>query len=139
MRNKIGKILSSPDKGVGRTSGANGVLSSLFRQILFDLSINPSHWSALMHEYIHDPRNGVPNNRRDQTSHRGNLTKEFGRAQMTWKVFMKAMRFLQVVDLELTIKIRRRNKKTTLHTVKVALNNKAIEPEIEDGEDGRED
>lgn len=121
--NNVGKMLSDPTKGVKQTRGTSGVLSRAFRQMLADLSISVPQWSQYMHEFIMDPRNGIPRNRREQTSHRGNLTKEFTRPHMTWKVFTKAMRFLQVVDLEITFKIRRRNLKVTSHTVNVVFEN----------------
>lgn len=102
---KMNQLLTAPDKGAGKTPGINGVLSKLFRQLLLDLNVNPMRWGALMSDFIKDVRNGVPDNRRDQTSIRGNLTKEFARPQMTWKVFMKAMRFLQVSNVKITIEV----------------------------------
>jgi hypothetical protein len=99
----LDKILQSPDKHVGQTSGANGVLANLFRKMLKKEEVNIPRWGSLMGDFITDVRNGVPNNKKDQTSIRGNLTKEFARPQMTWKVFCKALRFLQVIKFELVI------------------------------------
>ena len=104
LANKMDKILTSRNKDVDKTSGANGVLSRLFRQILLDLDITGSKFGNLLQDYILDSRHGVPNNRKDQTSMRGNLTKEFSRPQMTWKVFCKALRFLQITKIEFVIK-----------------------------------
>lgn len=118
-KNLISKILAATDKGVNRTSGANGVLARLFRQMLLDLGISHSKWSTLMYDFITDVKNGVPNNKKDQTSMRGNLTKEFARPQMTWKVFCKAMRFLQICNIEIVIKARHLNGSTSLHSTSV--------------------
>ena len=122
-KNKLNRILTSPDKDIKKTFGANGVLSRLFRQILWDLNIGPNRFGTLLQEYILDARNGVPNNKKDQTSARGNLTKEFSRPQMTWKVFMKAMRFLQIVRIEFVVKLHHRSpsKPPTLHSTVVEL------------------
>jgi hypothetical protein len=115
-KNKLTKILTAPDKDIKKTFGANGVLSRLFRQMLLDLNIGPSRFGSLLQEYILDPRNGVPNNKKDQTSMRGNLTKEFSRPQMTWKVFCKALRFLQIKKIEFVIKAHHRIGKSTIHS-----------------------
>lgn len=119
MANKMNKILMSPDKDVTKTSGANGVLSRLFRQMVLDLGIGPSQFGSLLQDYILDARHGVPNNRKDQTSQRGNLTKEFSRPQMTWKVFCKALRFLQVLKIDIIIKAHHENGMTTIHSTAV--------------------
>ena len=52
---------------------------------------------------------------------RGNLTKEFSRPQMTWKVFCKGLRFLQIVKIELVVKAYHENGKTSLHSTHVDL------------------
>ena len=112
-------VLASPDKGISKTYGANGVLSRLFRQMLHDLNITGPRFGNLLYDYITDSRHGVPNNKKDQTSIRGNLTKEFARPQMTWKVLCKALRFLQIVKIDLVIKAYHANGKTSLHSTVV--------------------
>lgn len=118
-KNKLTRILTAPDKDIKKTFGANGVLSRLFRQMLLDLNVGPSRFGSLLQEYILDPRNGVPNNKKDQTSMRGNLTKEFSRPQMTWKVFCKALRFLQITKIEFVIKAHHRTGRSTIHSTVV--------------------
>lgn len=102
-KNQMANILAKTDKDVGGTYGPNGVLSRLFRKLLLTMNVNENRWNSLMHAFLNDPRNGVPNTRKDQTSMRGNLTKEFARPQMTWKVFCKAMMFMQFVHFEVSI------------------------------------
>jgi len=102
-KNQMANILAKTDKDVGGTYGPNGVLSRLFRKLLLTMNVNENRWNILMHAFLNDPRNGVPNTRKDQTSMRGNLTKEFARPQMTWKVFCKAMMFMQFVHFEVCI------------------------------------
>jgi hypothetical protein len=114
-RNQLARILHSEDKGVSKTSGANGVLSRLWRQMLLDLNIGPARYGDLMRDFVTDIRNGIAPTRKDQTSARGNITKEFARPQMTWKVFMKALRFLQVVKVEFAIKCHYASGRTTTH------------------------
>lgn len=102
-KNQMANILSKTDKDVGSPYGPNGVLARLFRKLLLTMNVNENRWNILMHAFLNDPRNGVPNTRKDQTSMRGNLTKEFARPQMTWKVFCKAMMFMQFVHFEVSI------------------------------------
>ena len=138
-KNPISKILSSPDKEVGKTSGPNGMLSRLFRCILQDLNIGPYHWNSLMADYLKDPRNGVPNTRKDHTSMRGNITKEFSRPQMTWKVFCKAMRFFQFVRIDICITAyHKRGGKTTLHSTTVDFGSKDMIDDYDESEGDHE-
>ncbi|WP_144106719.1 hypothetical protein [Paraburkholderia sp. BCC1886] len=125
-RNPFARILQSKDKGVSNTSGANGVLSRLWRQMLYDLNIGGPRYGNLMHDFVTDIRNGYPPTRRDQTSARGNLTKEFARPQMTWKVFMKGLRFLQIEEVEFAIRCKHRNGKITTHGTMVDFGSRAM-------------
>ena len=94
-KRKLRDLLDSPDRGVGRASGIPAVLSNLFRNMLGENGITPMKWRSLMDDYVQKEAKHY-DNRRDRTSIRGNLNKEFGRSRMTWKVFCKAMMFLQV-------------------------------------------
>lgn len=113
--NRLNRMLSAPDKLRTRTPGGNGMLSRLFRTILQDLNITGQRFAKFMEDYITDTRNGVPNNKKDQTSMRGNLNKEFSREQMTWKVFCKALRFLQFTRVEIILRCHHANGTITEH------------------------
>jgi len=115
QKNKMYDILESPDKHVHKTYGGNGVLSRLWRQMLLNLQIGPHQFGKMLESHVTNPINGVPNNRKDQISYRGNLTKEFAKPQMTWKVFMKALRFLNILNIELILVAKHRNMKFTVH------------------------
>ncbi len=54
-------------------------------------------------EYIGDPINGIPSNRRDKSSARGNIVKELNRDNITWLVFIRAMRVFQITNFKITI------------------------------------
>jgi len=127
-KNKLHRMLAAPDKEVKKTSGANGVLARLFRIILLDLNVTPSRFGSLLQHYILDPRNGVADNKKDQTSARGNLTKEFYKPQMTWKVFLKAMRFLRIKKIVFVVELHHSGPgdKTTLHSTEVNLGDPGV-------------
>lgn len=95
-------ILNDPNKRVGE---ARGVLSVLWRQLLVARDIDGWRWDKLMKSYLADPRNGIQNNSRDRSSARGNLNKELKRDDMTWRVFLKALNFLNPVRVEFSVKI----------------------------------
>lgn len=120
-------------------SGITGVLTNAFRSILIDLGVNSYQYNALMEQYLqHEvdalekkrrdrelrrkpdpnapPLNHVELNRRDRTTTRGNLNKEFGRESMTWKVFCKALTFLQVTRFRLIVVVERKNGMVTEHS-----------------------
>jgi len=121
MQSSMHEILNSPDKQVTKTFGGNGVLSRLWRQILLDLGIGPERFGIILQDHVTNPLNGIPNNKKDQISYRSNLTKELAKPQMTWKVFMKALRFLNILKVEITLTAYHANTKVTEHKAKINL------------------
>lgn len=126
------KFLHHPQKQVG---AARGVLSRLFRLILADLRINHMLWNKLMRRYLDDPRNGIPNNSKDRSSHRGNLSKELRRAKMTWNVFEKGIRFLGPKWFRITIDMGWESGRVTTHTILVPNQRQGVTLPVEGGEE----
>lgn len=122
------KFFTSPDK---QAKQAKGVLSRLFRLILRDLDVNWSFFNKLMKRYLDDPRNGVANNSKDRSSHRGNLTKELRRPKMTWNVFMKGIRFLGPKWCTLTIDLGWASGRVSRHSITVPVYRRAVEDDSE--------
>jgi hypothetical protein len=118
-RNQLMRILNRKDKGASRAYGVGGVLSRLWAQMLTDLDVNVARWNDYMHSFVTDPGNGYPPTKNGQTSARGNLTKEFSRPQMTFKVFMKALRFLKVIRVEIAIKCHYMDRPPSTHGTEV--------------------
>lgn len=118
-KNQMTKILENPEVHEAMTHGYNGILASLFIRILRELNVSVARWSALMADFVNDASNGVPDNQKDRTSMRGNLTKEFSRKQMTWKVFVKGLRFLQIKKFQVTITAQHQNGRVTVHHSKM--------------------
>lgn len=101
---QLGHILKSSDKDVHRTAGPNGILANLYRKMLVELNVGPGRFSDFLREYVIDPRHGIPQTQKDLTTARGNLMKELSRSGMTFKVFLKGLRFLQVRKLDFCVK-----------------------------------
>lgn len=112
----VNTILNDDTKKV---KDASGVLSRLFRQILQELNVTPVKWNTLMNAYLSDPRNRVPRDNRGRSSTRGNLNKELCKSNMTWGNLEKAIRFLNPVKAEFTIKLTWHTGKTTVHNLKI--------------------
>jgi len=137
--------------GIAHPSGVTGVLVRLFRVIIHDLGINGMRWSRLMEDYlpveladverkrrqkknyVEPPADQIVEmNRRDRTSVRGNLNKEFNRNIMTWKVFCKAMRFLQFRSFKIVIVAVHKNGAITEHSQIISFEDVTRELEAPD-------
>ncbi|MND22188.1 hypothetical protein D3C87_1422810 [compost metagenome] len=129
MQNKdLNQVLSSQTK---RSEEATGTLSKLFRQILAEQRFNMNLWNRNMLRYLKDPRNRIPQNSRDMSSARGNLSKELLRPTMTWGVFEKAIRFLNPYKVRLRLEFEWRGGVKTEYTAIIHVSDKET-PEDED-------
>lgn len=118
---KITKILESESKG---KEEARGVLSHLWRVILSERKIMPSAWARYMSEYLSDPRNGIPTEGKKRSSDRNNLNKELSRPDMTWNVFYKGLKLLQVVRFKMDITLTFPSGRSSTHTTVVNIRRK---------------
>lgn len=125
-------ILHQEDKGV-RT--ARGVLSRLFRTILFEQGIDGPRWEMLMQRILDDPRNPAPRNSKDRSSLKGNLNKALKAPRMTWKTFEKALRLLAPESVRFEVHLKWFNGKTTIHNVTQELGGFRVEDYLEDETD----
>lgn len=115
MKSRLHRMLNDPNKEITKVSGPLGMLSRLFRRMLSDLGIGPIQFGMLMQDYVQDSANLIPPNKKDQTVERGNLTKQLWRAQMTWRVFCKALKFLQLWKIDIVIKAYHIDGRETVH------------------------
>ncbi len=53
--------------------------------------------------YIRDPLNGIPPDRRDIASARGNLIKTLAKDSISWKIFTRFLRVLNIKNFEMEI------------------------------------
>lgn len=115
--NPIQVLLSTPGKGKTEPGGIRGFFAAFYRSILDDINMNPMWWDSLMKDWISDYKKGAGEEPRKKiTSMRGNLMKELGKPEMTWKVFSKGIRFLQPIKIDLVLRITWRSKKVTEHS-----------------------
>jgi hypothetical protein len=116
LRDKAHQLGTVPQSG-----GVDSVLAALFQKILFDLRIRENQFHRLMESFLMNPRNARIGDVKDRSRARGNLKKELFKSTMTWRVFIKAMRFLNIPKFELVIRLHHHNKTITEHDIVVAL------------------
>lgn len=115
------------------SGGSDAILAGMFQSIMFAMkvkdatngkmnnSLNLQVWDQLMWAYLRDPKNGVKNNTKDMSSARGNLQKEILKSKMTWKVFCKALRFLNVYRFDFVIRTYHAKGDKIEHSITVNL------------------
>ena len=119
-KNVLHRLLTSPEPPKA-VKGAGGILFSLYWDILRTLKISPQKFTNMVQAYFSSPISGVRQNAMDQTSARGNLVKELTKTEMTWKVFFKGLKILQLRNIKIEFYLTHNNGKTTVHSVDIPL------------------
>lgn len=101
-RSQLLEILQDPDKKI---DDARDVLSKAFRTLLRESRFSMIDWNNNMPRYLKDRRNCIPQNSKDMSSARGNLSKELSRDSMTWNVFMKGIAFMNPKSVKITFEV----------------------------------
>ena len=85
--------------------GYSGVLANLFNLICLDLTegkgFSQIQWNSMLAAFIDETEGHLDLDKRMNV--RSNLNKEFRLSKMTWKVFCKGLRFLQVAHFTIHI------------------------------------
>lgn len=110
-RSQMLDILQDADKKIDES---RDVLSKAFRTILRESRFSMIDWNNNMPRYLKDRRNRIPQNSKDMSSARGNLSKELSRDTMTWNVFMKGLSFINPKSVKLTIEVEFDKEKVVL-------------------------
>jgi hypothetical protein len=94
-------------------------LSDLYKKILNNLNIQIVAFNNLVNDYIVDAN--IPVNLKEVSCVRGNIKKELLKSTMTWKVFIKGLKFVHVKKLKLKVDLHHTLNKTTSHEINVVL------------------
>jgi hypothetical protein len=100
MRQQFKDLLAKNDKAFRK---AQNPLSALFRKILFDMNVTPETGLRLMEEYIKKLVKADP--KLDKSSERNNASQVLYSPEMTWKTFMKGLRFLSPIRVLFTVEL----------------------------------
>lgn len=99
-------------------SSVGGVLAILFRQIRDVVTSRSGSGSdrgsvyvfrQMLNEYIEDARNGIPANKSDQSTQRNNITGQLEKPEMSWRIFCRGLRVLNLIGFEIVIRPITRN------------------------------
>jgi hypothetical protein len=117
----IQQIMEDPNKAVAKTYSSWGMLSKLWRIILRDNHMNGYRFNVLMDRFLKDPRNSPKKSEGEHFDNRGNLNKEFSNPTMSWKVFIKCMKFMGFKEFRLTIEARHEDGHISVHRTMLNL------------------
>ncbi|BAW19308.1 hypothetical protein [Ralstonia phage RP31] len=105
-------------------NGASGVLAKLFNLISLSVTegkgFSQNQWSDMLDAFIERTEGHRQLTVDKRQSIRGNLNKEFRLPKMTWKVFCKGLRFLEVAGF--TIHITAYRKDNTISECETSIN-----------------
>lgn len=111
------QMITAVNNNFVRAPAPKGVLAKLFRKLCVALDLGAFGWQQLMQQYLDNPANGVKNNPKDRATARGNLNKELIRETLSWKVFLKAVRFFGAVRADFTVRLELPSGKVVKSTV----------------------
>ena len=103
------------------STDVGSILSNLLKRIFFENNINPNRFHYYLTKYLEDPINGVPQNKKDFSSQRGNYIKEINKPSITWLVFIRGLRIINVSKFTISINIHRDFGSDTTHSLTVDL------------------
>ncbi len=129
-KHEIDKILTDREYLISHTRGIGGILARLYRTILRDLNMRPSLFQTLLYTANIQAKEALSSSMRNNniSSTRiakyftpGNLRRELEQPEMTFKVFMKGLRLLQVKKVKFSVQLTLSNGKETVHATEVDL------------------
>lgn len=98
----------------------DGVLASLYRDIVSDLGITAARFNMLVDKYV--LANAVNYNQRELISQKGNVKKELTKDVLSWKKFINGLVVLNIKKIKLTVELEHTNTKITRHSKTIILN-----------------
>ena len=122
---------SKADGGVSEVRGVGGILAGLWRQCLHDLNLPPNRIEFLCNQFIQRARKDLVDARVANYFNRGNLRRELEKPKMTMKVYIKALKILDIVNVKIAVELTHRSGQKSIHSTSVNIN----EIEVDGGDD----
>ena len=91
--NELAKVAAIADKGI---TTAENRLSLLFRQVMYDMSIDTAELTKRLRLYDSDPNHRVPNNKMTRARRRSANIRAVAHPRISWKMFCRGLRLLSV-------------------------------------------
>tara|TARA_B100000767_G_scaffold100586_1_gene96529 strand:- start:258 stop:1004 length:747 start_codon:yes stop_codon:yes gene_type:complete len=114
------QLLKLEDYGRGRVKDA---LAGLFRIVLYDLEVTVMEWERMVNTYLDKVLQEDSQQGSSRSTLKGNITKEFSRDEIAWKIFCKAFMVLGFERVAFEIELKRFNT-VTLHSCENIVLNK---------------
>lgn len=89
--NELAKVAAIADKGI---TTAENHLSLLFRQVMYDMSIDTADLTNRLKLYDNDPNHRVPNNKMTRARRRSANIRAVANPRISWKMFCRGLRLL---------------------------------------------
>lgn len=124
MSSDIAEILLDPQKKIDEV---RGVLPMLFRRIMTDLNVTNEQFNLLMFKYMMDPTNGFSRDNKRRSYERSNLIKEMRRETMSFKVFLKCVKFLGPKSADFSVKLHWFSGNISEHLISFEVNDMSYE------------
>lgn len=105
--------------GINRNRDAGEVLAKIFNHIKLNLGIGPDKWIILMDTFLKTPELGLPDRGGERSAVKSRVEKELTTETMTWKMFLRGMRFMGVHEMTLKV-ICFRDDEETQHRIKIS-------------------
>ena len=102
-------------------TGAGGKLSGYWASILQDRNIGPEQFDNYCLKFVNKQRKDIENSKVASYFIKGNLRRELTKPTMTFKVFIKGLRVIEVKSFMLTANLIFITGKTSIHQIEVDL------------------
>jgi hypothetical protein len=121
---------------------ATGLLAKFYHDICANLGINfrrgdgqnSMTLNTLIERWLSDPVNCISQNNHDRQTSRTNIVKEITAKEMSWKTFIKGIKFINVNKFELTVTLWHKNGTQTVHSTTVVTDIEAIDNAVNNTE-----
>lgn len=112
---------------------SGSILSKLFRTILFNYGMDDKRYDALMARYIRKAAMDV--NRKDRADVRAGLSGELLKTSMTWKTFLKGLKFLSIAKMSIVVRLWKSDETCILYRQNYSLDTVEVEFGSEDDDE----
>ena len=102
-------------------AGAGGKLSSFWASILQDRNIGPDLFDHYCLKFVNKAKRDLENSQVRSYFNRGNLRRELTKPTMTFKVFIKGLRVIEIKSFKLIVDLVFVTGKVSLHQIEVDL------------------
>lgn len=101
MSSQLQRLIEKGRQNTRRNGPLVRALATLLLDFYGQAGMSATQISHLMEQWIKNPKNRGKKPLADHPSMRGNLVKNFSQKEITWKVFCKLIRVLQIAKLDI--------------------------------------